>query len=213
MTRPVLLSLTFAAGLVACEGRSAAPAPGTPPAAAATPTPAAPANYAPVPDGPFGLGRNPTAQELAAWDIDVNPEGRNLPPGRGTPAEGGLLYGERCAACHGQKGEGTPPLYPQLVGREPTDFSFADDFKKPHTIGNYWPYATTLYDYINRAMPLTAPGSLKPPEVYALVAYLLATNGVIAEDAIIDAKTLPAVKMPGRDHFVPDNRTGGATFR
>lgn len=209
--RPKWFSLALLLGLVACEGRGAAPtvsAPGAPPV-----TPAAPVAYQPVPDGPFGLGRKPTAAEVKTWDIDVNPEGRNLPPGRGTYAEGKGLYAERCAACHGHDGEGTPPLYPQLIGREPTDFSFADDFKKPHTIGNYWPYATTLYDYVNRAMPLTAPGSLEPAQLYSLVAYLLAANGVIAEDAIMDAKTLPAVMMPARDHFVPDNRTGGETFR
>jgi cytochrome c len=99
------------------------------------------------------------------------------------------------------------------VGKEPADFSFDDDFKKAHTIGNYWPYATTLYDYINRAMPLTAPGSLTPPEIYAVVAYLLAANGVIAEDAVMNAMTLPQVKMPARDRFVADDRAGGATFR
>ena len=211
MTRPVMLSLAVTIGLAACEGRAAPAA--SAPAARALSTPATTVAWHPVPDGPFGLGRKPTAAEVAAWDIDVNPEGKNLPPGRGTPAEGKQLYAERCAACHGQTGEGTLPLYPRLVGREPTDFSFADDFNKHHTIGNYWPYATTLYDYINRAMPLTAPGSLTPPQVYSLVAYLLAANGVIAEDAIIDRKTLPAVKMPGRNHFVPDNRTGGENFR
>ena len=210
MSRRGLWPLAVVVVLAACEGRAApsASAPAVPAVA-----PAGTVAREPVPEGPFGLGRKPTATELTAWDIDVNPEGKNLPPGRGTPAVGKQLYAERCAACHGQNGEGMPPVYPQLVGREPADFSFAEDFTKHHTIGNYWPYATTLYDYINRAMPLTAPGSLSPPEIYSLVAYLLAANGVIAGDAIIDAKTLPAVQMPARDHFVLDDRTGGATFR
>ena len=166
-----------------------------------------------VPAGSLGLGRAPTAEEIAAWDQSVNPTGKNLPPGQGTVADGKLVFAAKCAACHGAAGEGTPPLYPKLVDREPADFSFDTDFKITHTIGNYWPYATTLYDYINRAMPLTAPGSLTPSEIYSVTAYLLAANGVIAEDAIMDATTLPKVKMPARDRFVVDDRTGGGTFR
>jgi S-disulfanyl-L-cysteine oxidoreductase SoxD len=161
----------------------------------------------------FGLGRRATAAEIAAWDIDVNPTGASLPPGRGTYDAGKALFAGKCAACHGANGEGTPPLYPMLVNAEPRDFSFADDFRKTKTIGNYWPYATTLYDYINRAMPLTQPGSLRPDEIYSLVAYLLAENGVIGRDAVMDAKSLPAVRMPGRGHFVPDDRSGGPGFR
>lgn len=197
MTRLTLVAAVLALGLGACESL---PATG-------------PAPNSPVPAGPFGLGRAPTRQEEAAWNISVNPDGHNLPPGRGTWAEGKQPYAERCAACHGENGEGRPPVNPQLIGREPADFSFADDFHKRPTIGNYWPYATTLYDYINRAMPLTAPGSLEPAQIYALVAYLLAENGVIARDAVMDANTLPAVRMPARNRFVPDNRTGGATFK
>jgi mono/diheme cytochrome c family protein len=161
----------------------------------------------------FGLGRAATAAEIKAWDIDVNPTGVALPAGRGTWEAGQRLYAERCASCHGAAGEGMHPVYPRLIGAEPRDFSFADDFTKPKTIGNYWPYATTLYDYINRAMPLTQPGSLAPDEVYALVAYLLAENEVIGKDAVMDATTLPAVRMPGRDRFVPDDRTGGPGFK
>jgi cytochrome c len=166
-----------------------------------------------VPEGPFGLGRAPTTEELASWNISVNPTGKNLPPGQGTVAEGKVVYAEQCAVCHGASGEGNHPLYPKLIGREPADFSFDDDHKKVHTIGNYWPYATTLYDYINRAMPLTAPGSMTPPEIYAVVAYLLAANGVIPEDAIMNAATLPQVRMPARDRFMADDRSGGAGFR
>ncbi|HEX5632142.1 MAG TPA: cytochrome c [Gemmatimonadales bacterium] len=161
----------------------------------------------------FGLGRRATEADIRPWDIDVNPTGATLPKGRGTYAAGQALFAAQCASCHGAKGEGMHPAYPRLVGAEPRDFSFADDPAKARTIGNYWPYATTLFDYLNRAMPLTAPGSLTPDQVYALVAYLLAENEVIGRDAVMDATTLPAVKMPGRDHFVPDDRTGGPAFR
>ena len=101
-----------------------------------------------------------------------------------------------------------------IVDREPKDFRVFDtDFKVAHTVGNYWPYATTLYDYIRRTMPLTAPGSLEPDETYAVIAYLLNANGIIADGEVIDAKSLPKVKMPGAGHFVPDNREGGPGFR
>jgi cytochrome c len=205
----VLVLLVVGCG-AAEGGRDAMPAEGSVPSGSPSRRfPSAPAEL----PASFGLGRRPTAAEIRAWDIDVNPTGATLPKGRGTWAEGQRLYGEKCAACHGAKGEGMPPQYPMLVGAEPRDFSFADDFRKTKTIGNYWPYATTLYDYVNRAMPLTAPGSLAPDEVYALVAYLLAENGVIGKDATMDARTLPAVKMPGAGRFVPDDRTGGPAFR
>ena len=166
-----------------------------------------------VPEGPFGLGRAPTTEELASWNISVNPTGKNLPPGQGTVAEGKVVYAEQCAVCHGASGEGNHPLYPKLIGREPADFSFDDDHKKVHTIGNYWPYATTLYDYIRRAMPPTAPGSLEPDEIYGVVAWLLAGNRIVAANAVIDARTLPEIQMPARDRFVDDDRTGGKEFR
>jgi cytochrome c len=92
-------------------------------------------------------------------------------------------------------------------------FPFDRDFKIPKTVGNYWPYATTLYDYVHRAMPYAAPGSLSPDETYAVVAYLLAANHVIADSAVMDARTLPRVVMPARRHFVPDDRKGGSEFR
>jgi cytochrome c len=209
--RSGLAGLTLLALLAGCgDGRGAAPA-----AADAVSLPAGgPAAAPPVAlPASFKLGRAASAAEIQAWDIDVNPTGASLPKGRGTYAAGQKLYAEKCAACHGAKGEGMPPVYPMLIGAEPRDFSFADDFKKHRTIGNYWPYATTLYDYINRAMPLTQPGSLTPDEVYSLVAYLLAENEVIGRDVVMDATSLPAVKMPGRDHFVTDDRTGGPEFR
>ena len=165
------------------------------------------------PETPFGLGRAPSKAELKAWSISVNPAGSNLPPGKGSFTSGEKVFAAKCASCHGAQGEGIPPTYPKLVQAEPKDFSFDTDYKIPHTVGNYWPYATTLYDYINRSMPLTEPGSLTPDEVYGVVAYLLAANGVIAKDAVMDARTLPKVEMPSRDHFVNDDRSGGAEFR
>jgi cytochrome c len=209
MRAPILL----AAALLAACGAERAPEPATTATLPATAAPAAATEPAVTYPASFGLGRRATDADIRPWDIDVNPTGATLPKGRGTYAAGQKLYAEKCAACHGMKGEGMPPHYPMLIGAAPKDFSFADDFRKTKTIGNYWPYATTLYDYVNRAMPLTAPGSLAPDEVYALVAYLLAENDVIGKDAVMDARTLPAVKMPGAGRFVPDDRTGGPAFR
>lgn len=159
------------------------------------------------------IGRVATAQEIRAWDIDANAHGVGLPPGRGTYARGATVFAERCVACHGTHGEGIPP-YPRLIGREPRDsFPFGRDAKYVKTIGNYWPYATTVFDYINRAMPLTAPGSQRADDVYSLVAFLLAENEVIGREAVVDAASLPKIHMPARDHFVRDDRTGGAVFR
>lgn len=180
---------------------------------------ARPANVRPTPVLParFGVGRAAAPAELAAWNVDVNPDGVGLPPGRGTPAEGAAVYAQKCAACHGSRGEGLgtgAAAYPKLIGREPREgFPFGRDLRYVKTVGNYWPYATTLYDYIRRAMPLTAPGSLRPDEVYSLTAFLLAENEIIARDAVVDARTLPAVRMPARGRFVPDDRTGGPIFR
>lgn len=174
---------------------------------------ASPARAVVVTPGRLALGRPASPAWVAAVDIDANAAGAGLRAGRGTYAEGAALYAARCAACHGARGEGQGP-YPRLVG-PPTDssFRFGTDPALVKTIGNYWPYATTMYDYINRAMPLNAPGSLRPPEVYSLVAYLLAENRVVARDAVIDARTLPAVRMPARKRFVPDDRRGGPRFR
>ena len=162
----------------------------------------------------YGIGRPPTPAEIAAIDIDANPAGAGLPAGQGTASEGAVIYGQKCAMCHGPKGEGMD-RNPRLIGREPAaGFVFgAADPKTPKTIGNYWPYATTLYDYMHRTMPLNAPGSLVPDEIYSLTAYLLSENGIIAAGTVIDAKSLPAIRMPARAHFVIDNRAGGATFR
>jgi len=161
----------------------------------------------------FGLGTVPSAARIAAVNIDANASGAGLPAGSGSYQEGARLYEQKCAACHGAKGEGAG-MYPQLIGVEHVeDFTFGNDPRIPKTIGNYWPYATTLYDYIHRAMPYTAPGSLRPDEVYSLVAYLLAENRIVPRDAVIDAQTLPKIRMPARLHFVPDDRKGGGSFR
>lgn len=175
-----------------------------------------PANVRPTPELPrsfAGIGRAASAPEVRAWNIDVNSTGAGLPEGQGSYALGATIFAQRCAVCHGPRGEGMA-TFPRLIGGEPRDsFPFARDLKYVHTIGNYWPYATTLYDYINRAMPLTAPGSLKPDELYSVIDYLLVENGVIAKDAVLDRRTLPQVRMPARDRFVRDDRTGGAVFR
>lgn len=155
----------------------------------------------------FGIGRPATPAEIAALDIDVGPDGAGLPPGRGTSADGAPIYAARCAGCHGKTGKEGPNDV--LVGRLPGDaFTFARDPKAPKTIGSYWPYATTVFDYIRRAMPSNAPGSLNDNEVYGLTAYLLFLNDLIPADFVIDASSLPKVKMPARDRFVPDPRGG-----
>lgn len=161
---------------------------------------------------PFGFGRAATPAEINAWAIAVRPDGLGLPRGRGTARQGALVYAARCAACHGASGREGP--FDQLVGREPrAGFPFGTDPRYVKTIGNYWPYATTLYDYINRAMPLDAPGSLAPDQVYSLVAYLLWRNELVADTAVIDRQTLPRVVMPARDRFVVDDRKGGPEIR
>ena len=156
---------------------------------------------------PYGVGRPATPAEIAKLDIDVSPDGRGLPDGRGTPSAGERVYAARCAVCHGK----TVTEGPQevLVGREPREgFPFGRDPAVTKTIGNYWPYATTLFDYVRRAMPANEPGSLGDDEVYNLVAYLLFRNEIIPVDAAIDRASLPKVVMPARDRFVVDPRGG-----
>lgn len=154
----------------------------------------------------FGFGRPATPADIAAIDIDVRPDGRGLPVGRGTAADGATIYASKCASCHGKTGKEGPNDV--LVGREPrTGFPFSQDPKLPHTIGNYWPYTTTVFDYVRRAMPPTAPGSLTNDEVFALTAFLLNANELIPADAVIDHTTLPKVQMPARQFFMPDTRT------
>ena len=160
----------------------------------------------------FGFGREATPAEVRAADTDVAPDGVGLPPGSGTVADGEAVYGRLCAACHGATGIEGPNNV--LVGREPREgFPFGQSPRYRRTVGNYWPYATTLYDYVSRAMPHTNPGSMSAEEVYSLVAYLLYRNEIVPEDAVMNAETLLAVVMPARDRFVPDNRTGGPVIR
>jgi cytochrome c len=163
----------------------------------------------------YGLGRTATASEIAMIDIDAAPDGAGLPPGRGTVEQGAAAYAVKCAACHGPGGAGIYPLYPPLVGRDPqaANFPFATDPNRKRTIGDYWPYATTLFDYVRRAMPFGAPGSLTTEETYSLTAYLLAANKIIPGDATLDSASLRAVRMPTVDRFVRDNRRGGAGLR
>lgn len=160
----------------------------------------------------YGLGRPATAEEIRARDIDVMPDGRGLPPGRGTVRDGGTVYAAKCASCHGPRGEGGTA--DRLVGRNDGDsFAHATNPKLIRTVGSYWPYATTLFDYTARAMPFQRPGSLTPDETYGLVAYLLFMNGIIGEDAVMDAGSLPKVVMPARDKFVIDDRAGGTRVK
>ena len=166
------------------------------------------------PDVParLGLGRAATAEEISAWNIDVMPDGTGLPPGSGTAAQGVAIYARKCAACHGRTGTEGP--FDRLVGREPrSGFPFGRDPRFVKTLGNYWPYATTLYDYVHRAMPLDAPGSLTPDEVYGLVAFLLWRNEIVTDTAVMNAQALPRVVMPAHDRFVIDNRRGGPEVR
>ena len=164
------------------------------------------------PTTPLGLGRRATPDEIRALDIDAAPDGHGLPEGHGTAADGASIYAAKCAGCHGSKGEGGSAE--RLVGLNAGgSFAYATDGKLIRTVGSYWPYATTLYDYTYRAMPFTQPGTLTPDETYGLVAYLLTLNGLIREGAVMDKSTLPKVVMPALEHFVPDNRKGGATVK
>ena len=160
----------------------------------------------------LGIGRVATPEEIKRIDIDVMPDGRGLPEGKGTVAEGGKIYAAKCAACHGATGQGGSAE--RLVDRESgKNWDFATNPKLVKTVGNYWPYATTLYDYTYRAMPFMQPGTLTPDETYSLVAYILALNKIVPEDAVMNRTTLPAVKMPARDRFVVDNRKGGKVVK
>ena len=143
------------------------------------------------------LGKPITQADLAEWDINVFPDGTNLPPGSGKAADGAKIYAEKCVACHGEGGQGG--VAARLIGGPPK--ASLDGGK---TIANYWPYATTAFDFIRRAMPFTQPRSLTDDQVYALTAYLLYMNKVIGEADTMDAKSLPQVKMPNRDNFFPE---------
>lgn len=161
---------------------------------------------------PLGIGRTATPEEIAKIDLDVMPDGRGLPDGRGTAAEGAKVYAAKCASCHGANGQGGSA--DRLVDRESgKNWDFATNPKLVKTVGNYWPYATTLFDYTQRAMPFMQPGTLTPDETYSLVAHILALNKIVPEDAVMDRTTLPKVVMPSRDKFVIDNRKGGKVVK
>ena len=148
----------------------------------------------------YDFGTPASAADIAKVDIDVMPDGRGAPPGQGSYAEGKKVYADKCAACHGAdmakpvKGTGAAPL---RGGRDTLTSG-----KPKKTVESYWPYATTLFDYTKRAMPFNDPGSMTDNEIYAVVAYILAEGNVISKDAVMNAKTLPKVKMPNRDGFI-----------
>lgn len=148
----------------------------------------------------IGLGTPPDAALLRAWDIDASPNGAGLPSGSGGVSDGRRIYAARCAACHGNEGQGKP--MDRLAGGRGS-LASAQPIK---TVGSFWPYATTLFDYVRRAMPFDSPQSLTPDEVYAVSAFVLFLNGIVDENAVMDAATLSAVSMPNRDGFVADPR-------
>ena len=161
---------------------------------------------------PLGIGRTATPDEIKKIDIDVRPDGQGLPDGKGTFAEGAKIYAAKCQSCHGANGMGGSAE--RLVDRDSgKNWDFATNAKLVKTVGNYWPYATTLYDYTNRAMPFMQPGTLTPNETYSLVAYILNLNKIVPDDAVMDRTTLPKVIMPSRDRFVIDNRKGGKVVK
>ena len=154
-----------------------------------------------VQTGRYGLGRPATSADFARHEYLVGPKGTGLPKGRGTAREGRSIYLQSCVACHGLGAVGTNE-YPALVGGKGT---LKSDNPLP-TVGSYWPYATTVWDYVNRAMPYQNPGSLKPDELYAVTAYLLAIDGIVSEYFELNERTLPQIRMPNVDGFVPDPR-------
>lgn len=186
-----------ACALVLLAAACVTPSPSGAPASSAGSQASLPATLHPGSAGPLApqLGRHATPAEIAALDIDVAPDGAGLPAGSGSVAEGAPAYAARCAHCHGASGEGG--LADRLVGG-------VGSLATPQpvlTTGSYWPYATTLFDYLRRAMPYDAPGSLGADEIYALSAFLLERSGIVAADARLDAETLAAIRMPNRDGF------------
>jgi cytochrome c len=149
---------------------------------------------------PYGIGQSATPAEITGWNIDIDRDGHNLPAGSGSVGHGREVFDQRCSACHGAKGEGG--VDDRLVGGQGT----LATPKPVKTVGSFWPYAPTLFDYIRRAMPQNAPQSLSNEDVYAVSAYILNLNGLLAADATLDAKTLSAIKMPNRNMIVGDPR-------
>ena len=147
------------------------------------------------------LGQPATSDQIAAYDIDVSPDGSGLPPGSGTPKQGEAVYAEKCQGCHGEKGVNGMPGALALAGGQGTIGKI--DVKPLRTIGSYWPYATSVFAYIRRAMPYYDTKTLSNDELYAVTAYLLQLNKIIGENDTMNAQTLPKVVMPWRDHFRP----------
>ena len=154
------------------------------------------------------LGKPIDPTDISAWDISILPDGTGLPPGSGTPAQGASVYVQKCLMCHGVEGKGGPNN--ALIGNPPLTGGDRDPVK---TIANYWPYATTLFDYVKRAMPFNAPGSLSDDDVYSVVAYILAQATIIKPTETMNATTLPKVAMPNRDGFEPDPRPEVQLYR
>jgi len=145
------------------------------------------------------LGQPASDAEVQAWDISIGPDGAGLPPGQGTAKEGAVVYEAKCQSCHGEAGVGGEKLADPLVGGMGTLASA----KPMKTVGSYWPHATTVFDYIRRAMPFNEPLSLSDDEVYALTAYILWLNdGIVAENQVVNPETLPKIEMPNRNGFV-----------
>ena len=151
--------------------------------------------------GAYGIGKPATVEETAGWDIDIRPDGKGLPPGSGSVEDGEMMYEEQCASCHGSFGEGVG-RYPVLSGGEGT----LTDERPEKTVGSYWPYTSTLWDYIHRAMPFPQPQSLTDGEVYAITAYVLYLNDLVEDDFVLTADNLTSIEMPNKDGFFFDDR-------
>ncbi len=194
-------------GLLAMLAACTSEPPATQGAPGAT-DPGAPAAHALPPGAPerFGFGAAASGDRIALWDIDVKPDGEGLPPGSGSVAEGRLVYERSCMQCHGATGTEGPN--DRLVAAAEWD-----QWPPGRAFGAYWPYATTFFDYTRRAMPMLTPGTMSSDDLYAVTAYVLHLNGLLPEDAVLDAESLAAIEMPARDRFVPDDRAGGPEVR
>jgi len=148
----------------------------------------------------YGVGRKPSEEDIRALGVTVGPDGTGLPEGSGTAADGKAVFAQKCARCHGEKAQGD--IGPVLVGGRGT----LATAKPVKTVGSFWSHSTSVWNYVKRAMPFDQAGSLTHKEVYAVVAYILHLNGIVGEREVMDAKTLPKIKMPNRDGFIPDPR-------